>query len=334
MLSTRFKKIVALTGTAILILLFCIPSVRAAASGGAEALLAQIVQNTGNIFSISQTEAQSLVDIDQSTTSAAPYSSANLWGNTNAIEQSAAMMVIELNSWLLQDTSQPTADLQSSLGALTNAMTQNQANVLSLQTQLTNDFFNAQGNVSQSTLPYANDLSFETLLGQPYFQPDPRNVNPPQGTPPVNPAYNYLKNASALTVTHPMPAASWRGNPQDLQRYSNYYNTIMAVQSFNAYVLSQLYEDSITGSPFSKAQTTLLTTASGSSWFSTVASENIGFVLRQILMFSSQSFVLLSQLLTTQNQLLQSQAMTNSLLVLLNQNNEALLIAKATGQVH
>ena len=124
-----------------------------------------------------------------------------------------------------------------------------------------------------------------------------------------------------------MPGNNWQGSKNSVDKYSNYYNTIMSVESFNGYILSNQYAD---GAQFNNLQNTLIKQASdGQSWFSQVATENMSTVLRQILMYESQVFVLLSQLVQTQRQMVTAQAMTNTLLIAVNQNNETQLVASA-----
>lgn len=324
---TRFKKIIALSGAVLTVTLLCVPPVRAQLSATAEMILSRIDQTTRSINAGVSSIGAYIYDIDHHVTNAPPYNANNLWGNTYWIEQYVYASLVALNSWLIQDTSKPTADLQSSLTMMSNSLIPNPAGMLPLQQRLTSEFFGA--GATPATLPNANDLAYETLLNQPYFTNDPRN-NPNTGAK-VDAAYNYLKNISGLTITHPMINSSWQGSPTDLQKYQSFYNTISAVQTYNAYVLSQIYLTYKNGSPFTDAQVSLINTATGSGWFSTVASENIGFVLRQILMFSSQTYVLLSQLVNAQNQMVQTQAMTNSLLILMNQSTEQILMMKASG---
>jgi hypothetical protein len=112
----------------------------------------------------------------------------------------------------------------------------------------------------------------------------------------------------------------------------HYYNTVMAAESFNGYVLANQYAESQTNNGLSQAQLSLVTQASSSDWIANVASEQMGMVFRQLLMFESQLYVLMTQMLQTQKQLLIAQAMTNALLIATNQMNEGILASKAQGQ--
>jgi hypothetical protein len=162
------------------------------------------------------------------------------------------------------------------------------------------------------------------VLGTKFFIPDPRDTG--SGTP-TDSIYNYLKNASGAGLTHAIPSSSWNGTAGDQAKYSAYYNTITAVETHNAYVVSQLATDNLAGVPAN--QILLTNMANGSNLFTQIASEGLGVVLRQILMFESQSFLVLTQMLQTQKQLLATQAMTNTLLMNSAVTSEGLLLRKA-----
>lgn len=231
-------------------------------------------------------------------------------------------------AWLANDDSKATATLQGDFTTLTNSIIQGSATQLSLQQKLTKDFFGPT--VTPQTLPSANDLAYQTLLGAPFFNPDPRKTD---NSPAPDSAYNYTKNVAGINITHVIPALNWQGTKFSQQKYAAFFVTISAIQTFNAYILGQLYTDYANGNPLSKAQLALIQTAGNDNWFTQVAGESIGIVLRQILMFSSQTYILMSQLLDTEKKLLETQAMSNTLLILLNQQNEDILIRKATGSM-
>ena len=108
--------------------------------------------------------------------------------------------------------------------------------------------------------------------------------------------------------------------------------TISAIQTYNAYLLSQVYSDYVNGTQLTQQQNSLMQQASNAAWFTQVASENIGLVLRQILMYNSQVYVLLSQLVQTQKQALAAQAMTNTLIVIGNEFTGSQLLLRARKQ--
>lgn len=181
--------------------------------------------------------------------------------------------------------------------------------------------------ISTSTLSNINDLTYSTLIGAPYVANDPRGKN-------VNAGQNYIINASGITLYH-TPPAGWRGSAQSQVTYRGYYNTLMAAESFNAYILSDMYANSQNpGGTFNTLQTALIKQASDpTNWFAQISSENIGQVIRQMLMFESQSYVLLSEMLKTEKQMLYAQAMTNSLIIATNASNEDTLLRRAQGSM-
>ncbi len=207
----------------------------------------------------------------------------------------------------------------STLGS--NALT-SEANQLALQTSLLTTFFGAS-NISSGNPQYLNDLSYTTLLGAPLLSPDPRSG--------VNASLNYLTNASSLAIVFPIPGAGWRGTAQAQKNYISFYNTVVAVQTYNAYVLSRLYQDSQTLSNDTSMRKQLITQSSNSGWFTSVISNDLGWVLRQILLYVSQNYVLMDQLVQTQKQMLATIAMTNSLLVANSGYQASNLITKAQG---
>jgi hypothetical protein len=254
----------------------------------------------------------------------ATYTNGTLTAVTSTTNPVVTALVAALTNLTAPDNStnppSPTPALQQ---AFTAYVTQTQASATAqtaLQQQLQSTFF---ANLTPGTVGYANDLSFASLMGvaTPVFNPDPR------ATPPADPALNYLQFASALNVTHTPPGNSWTGTGPDQAIYKNFFDTTYAAQSLNGYVLSQLYEDTKNGIP--AAQTALINQAGTASWIATVASESIGAVLRQTLMYQSQSYILLTQILQTQKMLLATQAANNSLSVLQNMAAEGILRSRA-----
>ena len=245
-------------------------------------------------------------------------------------ENPAILLMLEaLFNLIAPDTStnpaSPTPALQ--LGFTTVNFTNSMIEPMFMKTNLAslqNDFFSG---ATTTTLPNANDLSFGTLIGVPYFAQDPRTSG--NNSQNISPPYNYLKNASGLNITHIMPGNDWKGTNNDQNKYAEFYDTMSAVQTFNGYALSQLYFDNML--QLSTQQTQLIQQVSDpKAWFATVATETMGAVVRQILMFESQSYVLLTQLLQTQKLMLGTLAMNNSLQIAGNISNEGLLIMKAT----
>ena len=187
---------------------------------------------------------------------------------------------------------------------------------------LQNDFFTG---ITSANLPNANDLSFGSLINQPYLSPDPRTQS---GGSTVNAPYNYMKNAAGINITHVLPGTDWKGTQNDQAKYTAYYNAVSAVQTFNGYALSQLYFDSMLS--LNASQNALVTQVSdATNWFATVTSETIGAVLRQILVFESQSYVVLTEILQTEKLALAATTMNNTLLIAGNGMSEGMLVTKA-----
>ena len=238
-----------------------------------------------------------------------------------------------LNLKAADDTDQ-TANMQTSFVALGQTFGNNQTTQLALQQQLMANIvnqpissFTSQGNNAASItalLPNINDLAYSSLLGAPpVMNKNQRYV----------PSSNFISYVGGANLTHVIPSKGWQGTEIDKTNYTNYYNTVIAVESFDNYVLSNLYVEA-TNDPSknpTSLQNSLITQASSTDWISQIASEEIGKVLRQMLIFQSQSYVLLTQLLQTQKQLLTATAMTNTLLILNNRVNESYITSKAQG---
>jgi hypothetical protein len=177
-------------------------------------------------------------------------------------------------------------------------------------------------NAGPTTLPNANDLVYSTLLGKPYFAVDPRGG-------PVNAAFNYAIHASAADHAHVLPSPSFSGKQADQAAYARYVYTAMAAESFGAFVLSDHALSEVTS--VNPALADLLAEARDPNAAAAVATEDIGVVVRQLLLVERQNLVLLSDLLKTEKQLLAAQAMTNGLLVSTNTGTESQLLLKAAG---
>lgn len=268
-----------------------------AQSADLSAILAAIKKDTGDILAVVQT----------------------LPSKIDTLTTSVTGLVVQ---WTGPDTSTQTAQLQSSFGTLSNINAEITQIQKAIQPQLASDII-ISNNIKSNVIPDANDLLYQSLLGNPYFNPDPRNT--------TSFTYGYIRNASGLGITHAVPSNSWQGKTTDQTKYRNYFNTIMAVQSYNAYILSQMYAETEAkkSGKLSDMQTSLMNQASNSGWFALIGSESIGLVLRQILMYNSQVYVLMVQSLQTQKQLVTTQAMTNALLILGNQFTENSLLEKA-----
>jgi hypothetical protein len=240
----------------------------------------------------------------------------NLLGAVNVLPAYLAQLVA---MWITPDTSAITTALQQDFSAYTNALATGVNAQNKLQPQLLNSFFPA--GTTTSTFPNANDYAYQTMVGLPFYNPDPRSK--------TDPAYNYLLNASGLLIQHVMPVSTWRGEAADQLAYSNYVGAASAVQTFNGYVLSKVYTDTLGGNQVQIAQNALITQATSSDWFAEIASEPISSVIRQLLMFNSQMYITLTQIAQNQQQMLIAQAMSNTLAVLSGSASETLMLTKA-----
>jgi hypothetical protein len=181
-------------------------------------------------------------------------------------------------------------------------------------------------NFTTTSVPYANDLNVTNILQATptlFFNPDPR-PNPST----IDPALNYITYASGMGIQHAIPDKTWSGSPQSQFTYNAYFGTITAVETFNAYILSQLYEDIKNGVP--AAQTALINQASDpTNWFATITTESIGAVLRQTLMYQSQSYIVMTQILQTEKMLLAAQSMSITMGMLTSLPGENMAASKA-----
>lgn len=249
------------------------------------------------------------------------------WQTVKTISAAVATILTDVSGWVALPEHSP-GDKST---ALAEFFAQQTANALSLQdatsTQQTGlSRISLGSDVNENSVPYANDLTWQTLLGAPVFPNDNRQTDA---------ALNYVVNAAGLNTPHVIPimTSDWKGSDTDKKNYQNFYKTISSIQTFNAYVLGELYADYHSGGTASYSQAKLIQQASNSEWFATVMSEPIGLVLRQLLMYNSQNLAIMTQLLQTQKELLAAQAMANTLMIVGNQFNESLLLGKATGQM-
>lgn len=167
-------------------------------------------------------------------------------------------------------------------------------------------------------VPNINEISYSTMLGLPPVSTNGANTDPTL----------YLKNAAGLNYPHIQPQDGWQG-VATLPKYKAYYNTIMATESFNSFVLNRLMNENTNGSQYNAYQNTLVSQATGSTWLTSIGSEEIGKVIRQILLYQSQSYVLMSQIAQTQKDILTALVLANTLQIQGNQDKESALVTKA-----
>tara|TARA_R110000868_G_scaffold52240_1_gene165303 strand:- start:1802 stop:2740 length:939 start_codon:yes stop_codon:yes gene_type:complete len=168
-------------------------------------------------------------------------------------------------------------------------------------------------------MPDVNNLAYSTLIGI-----------PPAAGGKSNP-YQYVQNSALLNMTLPIPEKFWQGKKSAIDSYKQYFTALASIQSFNAYIISQLGADGAQNPNATKLSEQLIQQVSGSGWIAQIASEDLGKVLRQILLFESQNYVLNSQIQQAARQQVAAQAMTNSLLILFNKKYEEVMIKDAKG---
>ncbi|OGT38562.1 MAG: hypothetical protein A3F11_04720 [Gammaproteobacteria bacterium RIFCSPHIGHO2_12_FULL_37_14] len=281
---------------AIFVVISVASSSQAQSSGSTDALLQQIYQVLqkidANVFTLSKNFATYMTNWTQPDTSVEPIK--NLSAYTTAIG----------NNLLVQ-----------------RGLDKDGKGV-EIQTQLLNELFSG---VTSKEIPSVNNLTYTTLLKLPYSLP---GTQQPANT---DPAFGFVKNAAGLSIIHypPWTYKFQNKNVTDQSIYAANYNTLMAIETFDAYVLSGYYVDYLNKTP--PDQLELFKQANNKTWTDQLNSQPIGYVLRQMLLYESQSFVLMSQLLQTSKQMVAAQAMTNTLLILNNQSNEKKLFQKAAG---
>lgn len=231
-------------------------------------------------------------------------------------------------SFLQTDDSDITSTLQTDFTTLSNAILLNDKQQLQYQPTFLNDFFTRNGKdplPTTTSLPFANEVTFTTMLGQPYFSStEQENGNN------VDSALRYVENASGQSIPHTAPRANFAGSQDDQDKYKSYYKTISAIQTFNTYVMSELYVNAQNKYNLSNAQMKLMQDVTNAdTWFKQVATEDLGIVLRQILLFNSQLYVLLINSLQMQREMVAAQAMANSLMIMGNQFTEQTLLSNA-----
>ncbi|HSW93794.1 MAG TPA: hypothetical protein VLJ15_05485 [Gammaproteobacteria bacterium] len=236
--------------------------------------------------------------------------------------------MISLDTWLAPDLSQTSDDLRKRFGTLSASTDNNQTTQDGLQQRLNQDMISKRLEFTYVP-PYVNDYTFQTILTpkSPYQKMDPRSKTEKN----LDLPYNYIRNTAGLNIYHPAPDKSWKKNVMATITYKNFYTTVSSIQSYDAYILSDLYANAANGNQLTQDQNNLMAQASSDTWFAQVLAENGMTVLRQILIFNSQVYVLLVQLLQTQKEMLAVNAMTNTLMILGNRFNESQLYYNATG---
>lgn len=215
------------------------------------------------------------------------------------------------NSWIdLTDKAGIFANNQSYFGNLWNARNSASFQQISVSQSLTKNFLTA-GSMNNSLPSNANDLSYTTVLGLPIV---PITQATAGGQDPAvaldASAQSFINNASGSNMEFDAPSPNWQPS-KSAKQYTQLYNMLSAIQSFDSYLVGGIYNQKAK----SAAAAQLTAQASSSDWFSTIATESLGQVLRQILMYTSQQYVQTQRLVELQEQQLAVVAMTNALLV-------------------
>ena len=203
----------------------------------------------------------------------------------------------ETNNNVMSDNQYAFAQLNSTYGSGLDAQ-------LDATQQLTRDFIQAGSLRENAPLPpNANDLSYPILLGKQIAPAESKNTD--------QNAKNYLKNLAGMSMVLLQPDPIWVDGRAKSQ-YQSFYNTMISIQSYNAFIINGLNKQKESDT----LDKTLMDQASNSDWFVHVSSEPLGMVLRQILMYNSQTYVQLTRMYKLQQQQLTTQAMTNTLLLI------------------
>jgi hypothetical protein len=203
----------------------------------------------------------------------------------------------------------PTVQADRQVKAAANFLAQNPA-----------DFTDpVKANAVLTKMPYINNLFYSSVLG---MKPVPKGAFAPG---------DYMQNALGTNIPHAVPDSSWQGDTLSKNVYTGYYKTIVAANSFGVYVLSNLITEATEQPQIATAQAELVKKASRSEWLAQVATQDLGKVLRDILVFQSQNYVMMTKLVELQKQTLVAQVMTNSLLIATNQGDEPKLLGQSVG---
>lgn len=162
-------------------------------------------------------------------------------------------------------------------------------------------------------IPNVDDLSYTTAIGLSSLIDN--TTKAPD---------NYINAVSGANFMHFTPLVDPTNISQ--KQYKDYFKLTYSIQSFNNYVIGKYL---LRGASVSKNQSALYGKASSDSYLVSITSQPIGYVLRDILLFQSQNYVLTSKLVELQRETLMAQVMTNALLIAANRQNESALYDKS-----
>lgn len=228
----------------------------------------------------------------------------------------------------------PTPDLVANFGQYDDALLKNNAAVTDLAPEFARmvledpDPNNTDPDrFYGKKLPNLNELSYATYAGKPLLPLDKS-----KGEELDKVVKKYLANLAGSNVYHLSPKApgNWAGTKESYAAYERYFNTVMAAESYNSHIISEMYANFQDKDQLNTLQTKLVEQAKDpDKWFTQVGSEPIAFVMRQMLLYLSQVFVVQTEMLKTQKEMLYTQAVTNSLLTLIGQYTENNLLRNA-----
>ncbi len=137
---------------------------------------------------------------------------------------------------------------------------------------------------------------------------------------------------ACTTYQDPCPTSLAR-KEDDKKKYFDYYKSLTAIQSFNNYILTRMKSDyEVEGDPRTNSlRNQLVRVASARNFQEEIASKSSGKIMRWLLLFTAQNYVLNTQIQQSLRQLVIAQAMNNSLMILFNTPNENQLIRNAKG---
>lgn len=247
------------------------------------------------------------------------------------IAQNTTNMLVKLNnvpdyiSSMLQyivnmqktDDSASTSEMQANFATIGTLFSKDYTMQQGIQEQINADLLGATSEKN----PSRDEVLYSALLTS-------YDANNPNSKALFANAYRYMRNASGIGLIAQQPRRDKMGLAADT--YKAYYDSITSVKSFNAYVLSNRLTEMLNGNGLSPAQAALAVQASNSNWIAQIATEEIGKVLRQLLVFQSQTYVLLSEMVQTQKQMLMAQAMTNTLLIATSKSTQDNLYQAST----
>jgi len=223
---------------------------------------------------------------------------------------------------VIDDKSNVIANLQANFATLTYNDYTSHIQQIDLSNMLTKRFLMAGGDLPSN----AYELGYSILTnGNNLVAPIPGENLTAQNQKRKEGRDNYLAYISGSNIIFKQVEPSWSSSAK--KNYQSIYNTIAAISSYNAFILSDLY----TNQANEDTRLSLIDQATNSSWFKTVSSEALGLVLRHTLMYMSQIYVELDQMIKLQQKQVTAQAMTNTLLILYANFSIAQNVSAAAG---